>query len=224
MRVAFTTLGCRLNLYETEAMRRRARECAHASVVAWEDEAEIYVINSCTVTSRAEQKCRQMARSVKRKNPGCKVMVVGCYSQVKGPSLVELPEIDVALGTEEKKEIERYLPLAEAGHRLAEAASFPKALKSRPDEWITGMEGRSRGMIKVQEGCNLRCTFCAVWSARGPSRSRPPREILRQASLLRGDRPRRSAYGPLWARSAPQDRSEESAGSVAGEGRRSRAI
>ncbi len=182
MRVAFTTLGCRLNLYETEAMRRRALDCA--KVVDWKDEAELYVINSCTVTARAEQKCRQLARSVKRRHPSCRVMVVGCYSQVNGHRLMEVPEIDMALGNEEKKEIERYLERAVRGERLLEARSYPRRMKIHPDEWIVSMEGRSRAMIKVQEGCNLRCTFCSVWSARGPSRSRPPREVVRQARLL----------------------------------------
>lgn len=184
MRVAFTTLGCRLNLFETEAMRHRLRSKTRAEVVEWEEEAEVYVVNSCTVTTRAEKKCRQLARSIKRRRPDAKVMVVGCYAQVNGEPLMELPEIDAALGNEEKKHLEDYLPELLTGERILRAESFPKKMRAREGEWIEDFAGRSRATIKVQEGCNMRCTFCAIWSARGPSRSRPPREIVQQARGL----------------------------------------
>ncbi len=184
MRVAFTTLGCRLNLFETEAMRHRLHSKTQAELVEWEDEAEVYVVNSCTVTTRAEKKCRQLARSIKRRHPAAKVMIVGCYAQVNGEPLMKLPEIDAALGNEEKKHLEDYLPRLLAGDRILEAASFPKKMRAREGEWIEDFAGRSRATIKVQEGCNMRCTFCAIWSARGPSRSRPPREIVDQAQSL----------------------------------------
>jgi threonylcarbamoyladenosine tRNA methylthiotransferase MtaB len=184
MRVAFTTLGCRLNLYETEAMGRRVRDAGEAELVAWGDEADVYVINSCTVTSRAEQKCRQLARSAKRRRGDAKVVVVGCYTQVNGRPLMELPEIDAALGTEEKKRLDDFLPRILAGERLLEAAAFPRRQAAFQEEWIEDFGGRSRATIKVQEGCNLRCTFCAIWAARGPSRSREPREIVQQARTL----------------------------------------
>ena len=184
MRVAFTTLGCRLNLFETEAMRHRLHQKTRAEVVEWEEEAEVYVVNSCTVTTRAEKKCRQLARSIKRRRPDAKVMVVGCYAQVNGEPLMKLPEIDAALGNEEKKHLEDYLPQLLQGKRILRAASFPKKMSAREGEWIEDFAGRSRATIKVQEGCNMRCTFCAIWSARGPSRSRPPREIVEQARSL----------------------------------------
>jgi threonylcarbamoyladenosine tRNA methylthiotransferase MtaB len=184
MRVAFTTLGCRLNLFETEAMRHRLGQKTGAGVVEWEEEAEIYVINSCTVTTRAEKKCRQLARAVKRRRPDSKVVVVGCYVQVNGEPLMKLPEIDGALGNEEKKHLEDYLDEVAAGSRILRAADYPRRMSAREGEWIEDFAGRSRATIKVQEGCNMRCTFCAIWSARGPSRSREPREIVQQAQRL----------------------------------------
>lgn len=184
MRVAFTTLGCRVNLFETEAMRRRVRQWGQAQVVSWEDEAEVYVINSCTVTGRAEQKCRQLTRQVKRRHPSARVVVVGCYGQVKGEALLRMSQVDMVLGNEEKRRIDEYLPRVLAGERLLEAESFAADLGISRDEWVDGLEGRSRGLIKIQEGCNLRCAFCSVWKARGPSRSRPPEDVVRQGRIL----------------------------------------
>jgi threonylcarbamoyladenosine tRNA methylthiotransferase MtaB len=182
MRIAFTTLGCRLNLFETEAMGRRVS--GQAAVVAWEEEAEVYVINSCAVTARAEQKCRQLARGAKRRRPEARVVVVGCASQINGRPLMDLPEIDAALGNEEKKRLDEWLPRIAAGERFLAAAPFPERLTLGDAEWVEDFAGRSRATIKVQEGCRMRCTFCAIWAARGPSRSRPPRDVVDQARQL----------------------------------------
>jgi threonylcarbamoyladenosine tRNA methylthiotransferase MtaB len=183
MRVAFTTLGCRLNQFETEGMRHRVAVQAELDVVEWGTPAEVYVINSCAVTARAEQKCRQLARAAKRARPAAKVMVVGCYGQLQGPALSRMPEVDAVLGNEEKRRIETYLPRVAAGERVAEISRYRRGL-AMAAEWIDTFEGHSRATIKVQEGCDLRCAFCSIWKARGPSRSRPPRDVVEQAQHL----------------------------------------
>jgi len=99
MRVAFTTLGCRLNQFETEGMRQRVRGAAYETV-DFEDVADLYVINSCAVTARAEQKCRQIARAVRRRQPAARVVVAGCYAQLSGDRLMASGEIDAVLGND----------------------------------------------------------------------------------------------------------------------------
>jgi threonylcarbamoyladenosine tRNA methylthiotransferase MtaB len=183
MRVAFTTLGCRLNQFETEGMRNRVEAVPSAEVVDWDAGAEVYVINSCAVTARAEQKCRQLARSVKRQEPSAKVMVVGCYGQLARDALARMPEVDAVLGNEEKRRIDAVLPGVMAGEEVVEAARYRRG-QEMADEWIDGFLGHARATIKVQEGCNLRCAFCSIWKARGPSRSRAPRHVVDQARHL----------------------------------------
>jgi threonylcarbamoyladenosine tRNA methylthiotransferase MtaB len=183
MRVAFTTLGCRLNQFETEGMRHRVAAHTSLDVVEWDAPAEVYVINSCAVTARAEQKCRQLARAAKRALPFSKVMVVGCYGQLQGPALSRMPEVDAVLGNEEKRRIETYLERVAGGEIVTEVSRYRRGL-AMAAEWIDTFEGHSRATIKVQEGCDLRCAFCSIWKARGPSRSRPPRDVVEQAQHL----------------------------------------
>lgn len=184
MRVAFHTLGCRLNQFETEGMRHRvATDVPTAEIVEWDDGADVYVINSCAVTARAEQKCRQLARSVKRSHPGARVVVAGCYAQLAGESLAERDAIDAVLGNEEKRALAEHLPAIVAGESVVEVGRYRRG-QAIADEWIDGFGDHARATIKVQEGCDYRCTFCAIWRARGPSRSRPPRDVVEQAVRL----------------------------------------
>jgi threonylcarbamoyladenosine tRNA methylthiotransferase MtaB len=184
MRVAFTTLGCRLNQFETEGMRSRLSAHVPQSVVVdWETDADVYVINSCAVTARAEQKCRQLARAVKRGRPSARVMVVGCYSQLQDDVLARMPEVDGILGNEEKRQLEVYLPRLLENQPVREVGRYRRG-QAMAEEWIDAFNGLSRAVLKVQEGCNLRCTFCAIWKARGPSRSRAPRDVVEQARHL----------------------------------------
>ncbi len=184
MRVAFHTLGCRLNQFETEGMRLRVEtDLPAAEVVGWADAADVYVINSCAVTARAEQKCRQMARAVKRKHPSARVVVAGCYAQLSGDGLSGRDEIDAVLGNEEKRALPDHLPRVVAGEDVVEVGRYRRG-QSMAAEWIDSFGDYSRATIKVQEGCDMRCTFCAIWRARGPSRSRPPRDVVEQARKL----------------------------------------
>ena len=181
-RIAFSTLGCRLNQFETQAMVHRV--AGSAEVVAWDQDAELYVINSCTVTTRAEQKCRQMARAAKRRRPGSRVVVVGCYSQLHAEQLKSLGEVDAVLGNEEKRRLEEYLPDILISEEKVVAVERMRRDIPMGEEWIDQYGGLARPTIKVQEGCNMRCSFCAIWKARGFSRSRPPRLVVEQAVHL----------------------------------------
>jgi threonylcarbamoyladenosine tRNA methylthiotransferase MtaB len=182
MRVAFTTLGCRLNQFETEGMRQRVGRTSF-QVVGFDQPAEVYVINSCAVTARAEQKCRQIARAVRRRQPTARVVVAGCYAQLSGDRLMASGEIDAVLGNEEKRALDLYVERIADGEGVHEVGRYQRG-QVMASEWIDDFGGLSRAVLKVQEGCDLRCSFCAIWKARGPSRSRQPRDVVEQAIHL----------------------------------------
>ncbi len=191
VRVAFHTLGCRLNRYDTETMMAglgdgAARGLA-CEIVAWNEPADVYVLNSCTVTARADQKARQTLREARRRNPAAKVVVTGCYAQAQPAALSALVGVDGVIGTGERDTIADWLPrLLAADGPLVEvgapegSAGPERAARARPPA-----AGRTRAQVKIQDGCDLRCAYCLVWRARGDSRSRDPQEIAREIAALR---------------------------------------
>ena len=185
VRIAFQTLGCRLNQYDTEVMKARLPDGLCCEFVPWDAEADVYVLNSCTVTLKADQKCRQLARAIKRRQPEAKVVVTGCYAQTQPEALAALPELDAVVGLNEREDIAVWLPrlLADGGRYLAVGDHAPGApFRSRE---ITEFDGRTRAYVKVQDGCTLHCAYCLIRVARGPSRSRPLEDVHRQLTLLR---------------------------------------
>jgi threonylcarbamoyladenosine tRNA methylthiotransferase MtaB len=184
LRVAFWTLGCRLNQVDTEGMKAHLQAAEMVTIVPWQSEADVYVLNSCTVTGRADQECRRLARQVKRRHPGSRVVVAGCYAQTQPERLRAIPEVDGVVGNSAKDEIAVWLPelLDHDGplvrvHDLAQGGPLSAPL-------IEEFDGRSRAFVKVQDGCNLRCAYCLIWRARGPGRSRPVSEVLQQLMHL----------------------------------------
>lgn len=184
LRVAFWTLGCRLNQYDTEGMRSAMAGRYAIEVVPWHDPAHLYVLNSCTVTGKADQECRRLARQVKRRHPASKVVVAGCYAQTQPEALAQVAEIDGVVGNSTKEDVASWLP-AVLGSELplvkveefARNPTFDSAL-------IDSFTGRSRAFVKIQDGCDLRCTYCLIWRARGPGRSRTVDDVLAQLRLL----------------------------------------
>jgi threonylcarbamoyladenosine tRNA methylthiotransferase MtaB len=184
LRVAFWTLGCRLNQYDTEGIRSAMVQRYILEVVGWQEPADLYVLNSCTVTSKADQECRRLARQVKRRNPGAKVVVVGCYAQTQPGALAQVEEIDGVVGNTAKDQVETWLPEILGGENLTlKVAEFDKH-PVFDSHLIDEFSGRSRAFVKIQDGCNLRCTYCLIWQARGPGRSRTPTDVLAQLDLL----------------------------------------
>ena len=110
LRVAFWTLGCRLNQYDTEGMKATMAGLYDIDVVDWQAPAQLYVLNSCTVTGKADQECRRLARQVKRRHPDSKVVVVGCYAQTQPESLAAVAEIDAVVGNTAKEDVQSWLP------------------------------------------------------------------------------------------------------------------
>ena len=181
-RVAAATLGCKLNQYETEAVLGQFRRLGWRSVPL-EEEADLVLVDTCTVTDRADQKARHLIRQVIRRNPEAVVVVMGCYSQAAASEVAAIPGVDWIVGTGEK-------------HRLAELIGEPAKQDepvirvARPDGnqrdllALEGFERQTRAWLKVQDGCDVFCSFCIIPFTRGRSRSMRPEEVLGQAARL----------------------------------------
>ena len=175
MKIAFHTLGCRLNFSETGAMVKASEDEGH-STVAFGQRADVTLINSCTVTDGADATCRATVRKARRFSPKGKIIVAGCYAQTDGKALLDMPEIDLILGTSEKHRFLRHL---ENNTRidLGRGKSFHTAVSSPS-------QGRTRAFLKIQDGCNYRCTFCIIPRARGSSRWMAPEGAKRSIVKL----------------------------------------
>ncbi len=180
MRVAVTTLGCKVNQYDTAVMERLFEERSWQQV-PFGEEADAYVVNTCTVTDRADVDARRMARRAKRRNPGARVVMTGCYAQTSPEEVRALEDVDYVVGLGRLGD----LLAAVAGElEVDTAVSDLRNARTVDTVGITSFSGRTRAFVKVQEGCNLFCTFCIVPVARGRSRSVPPRIVLDELERL----------------------------------------
>ena len=187
--VSFYTLGCKVNQYETNAMEQQFIKNNY-EIVENTQKADIYVINTCTVTNMAERKSRQMLRRVKEINPFAVLVVCGCYAQVAKNELEQIPEIDIILGINEKNEIvqivENYMEkMAEKDKRSQEAeiddVSKQKEFLDFGD--VTYTE-KNRAVVKVQDGCNMFCSYCIIPYARGRIRSRKIESVVSEIEKI----------------------------------------
>ena len=179
-RVAFYTLGCKVNTYETNAMMQIFRENGY-DIVDFNDIADIYIVNTCTVTNMSDRKSRQILRRAKHKNPKSILCAVGCYAQVAKEDIEKIEEVDIVLGNREKSEIlseiQNYCSKAETRKKIVEAGNIMK-LQPYDSYGVVAYPEHTRAEIKIQDGCDRFCTYCIIPYARGPVRSRPPKEIL----------------------------------------------
>jgi threonylcarbamoyladenosine tRNA methylthiotransferase MtaB len=174
---AIITLGCKLNQYESEQMRQQLEQLGYV-LVDFDDFADLYIINSCTVTGRTDRDTRRLARRARRHNPAAFILLTGCYAQVAAEALtVALPEVNLILGHEAKTRLAELVP-------QPQAPTTPLPHESPADFLLDEFVGHTRCFVKVQEGCNARCTYCLIPDARGPSRSVPMAEVLEQAQRL----------------------------------------
>ncbi|MEW5762108.1 MAG: tRNA (N(6)-L-threonylcarbamoyladenosine(37)-C(2))-methylthiotransferase MtaB [Bacillota bacterium] len=181
--VAFYTLGCKVNQYESDAMaglflRRGYR------VVPFNSRADVYVVNTCTVTGTAAQKSRQAIRRALRANPGAVVAVTGCYAQVAPQEVAAIPGVRVVLGTRGHGKIVDLVERAAAGEPQVVAVADVEEIGAFEELPVVAAGSRTRALLKVQEGCREFCTYCIVPYARGPLRSRAPEKVLAEARAL----------------------------------------
>jgi threonylcarbamoyladenosine tRNA methylthiotransferase MtaB len=176
---AFYTLGCKLNQYETESMRQQL-EGAGYRIVEFGQPADVAVINTCTVTHRSDQRCRQMIRRAARRK-GVRVVVTGCYAQRDAQALSRIQGVDLVLGNREKGRLLDYLE-ADRGGQVA--VTPMEAQRTFQEMEVADFAHHTRAFIKIQDGCDGRCTYCVVPSVRGRSRSRPLLKVVEQAEAF----------------------------------------
>ncbi|MYL57250.1 tRNA (N(6)-L-threonylcarbamoyladenosine(37)-C(2))-methylthiotransferase MtaB [Virgibacillus halodenitrificans] len=181
--VAFHTLGCKVNHYETEGIWRMFKEHGYERV-DFDHDADVYVINTCTVTNTGDKKSRQVIRRAIRKNPEGIVCVTGCYAQTSPGEIMEIPGVDIVVGTQDRKNMLQYI---EEHKKTREPINgVTNIMKNRVFEEMDVPEftDRTRASLKIQEGCNNFCTFCIIPWSRGLLRSRDPESVVNQAQKL----------------------------------------
>ena len=189
MKIAFHTLGCKVNQYESEAMAKLFRERGH-EIIGEREFADVYVINTCTVTAVADRKSRQYIRRMKKVNPDSIVAVTGCYAQIRPEDVSDIEGVDLVTGTNEKHSLPDLVEEIARGE-----GGTGREVRVRVREWeeldcyediglVTSAENRTRAYIKIQEGCNRFCAYCVIPYARGNIRSRDLDEILEEAGQL----------------------------------------
>ena len=185
MRVAITTLGCKINQYDSAAIQSRLESERHA-VVPFDEAADFYIINSCTVTDRADWEARQLVRRAKRLSPQARVLVTGCYAQVNPQEVARVPGVDFVVGLNRIDALMRFVNAPAAAQGII-CVGDAKTATGIPLLTTRRLPGHTRAFLKVQEGCNYSCAYCIIPAARGRSRSVPPDEILRQIAVLRAE-------------------------------------
>ena len=183
MKVSLITLGCRSNAFDTELMANYFKSKGY-EVVNYQEQADIYIINTCTVTSEADRSSRQAIHRAKRKNPKALVVATGCYAQINPQALSSMQDVDMVVGNSHKHRIVELVEefLQDKGENIFVDNIFRQS-RLESFDLITFFE-KARPFIKVQEGCNRFCTFCVIPYARGKVRSVPPEKVIKEVELL----------------------------------------
>lgn len=184
MKVAFHTLGCKVNQYETEALRLKFQERGY-EITGETEFADIYVINTCTVTGLADRKSRQYIRKMKKLNPRSVVAVTGCYAQIKPEEVGAVEGVNIVTGTNEKGKLVDYIEEFIRERKPQVHVLAYEELKGYEETGlVTATEARTRAYIKIQEGCSRFCSYCVIPYARGTVRSRAADDIIKEAEGL----------------------------------------
>lgn len=181
--VAFHTLGCKVNHYETEAIWQLFKAEGYERV-EFESMSDVYIINTCTVTNTGDKKSRQIIRRAVRKNPDAVVCVTGCYAQTSPAEIMDIPGVDIVIGTQDRSKLLGYIEQFKKEREPINGVH--NIMKNRVFEEldVPAFTDRTRASLKIQEGCNNFCTFCIIPWARGLMRSREPKEVIHQAQQL----------------------------------------
>lgn len=181
--VSFHTLGCKVNHYETEAIWQLFKEEGYDRT-EFDRQADVYVINTCTVTNTGDKKSRQVIRRAIRQNPDAVICVTGCYAQTSPAEIMAIPGVDIVVGTQDRTKLLGYIDQYLTERQPINAVR--NIMKNRVYEEldVPAFTDRTRASLKIQEGCNNFCTFCIIPWARGLMRSRDPQEVLSQAQQL----------------------------------------
>ena len=167
-KVAYYTLGCKLNFSETSAISRSLTDNGYTKV-DFSHMADFYVINTCSVTENADKKCKQIVKRAKKTNPDSKVVIIGCYAQLKPEKIAQIKGVDLVLGANEKFKLHEHLGKIEADNEAKIIAGAIKEVGFYSEAYSFGE--RTRSFVKIQDGCDYFCSFCTIPLARGRSRS-----------------------------------------------------
>lgn len=181
--VVFQTLGCKVNQYETDSMWQLFKQAGYTRV-SFEELADVYVINTCTVTNTGDRKSRQMIRRAIRRNPDAVIVVTGCYAQTSPDEVMSIPGVDIVLGTQGRDRLLEYVRRFQEERRPINAVSNIMKARQFEEFDVPTYTEHHRANLKIQEGCNNFCTFCIIPWARGLLRSRKPESVLNQARQL----------------------------------------
>lgn len=183
MKAAICTLGCKVNQYESQEMLCRLKDAGY-EITDVRGDADVYVVNSCTVTAESSRKTRQTVRRLKHEHPDAVVVLTGCYPQAFAQEAAELGEADIVLGNRSNGKLEEKLAEYFAAKRRLTATQPHERDDGYAGGIIDRFEGHTRAFVKIQDGCNRYCSYCIIPKARGFSRSRPLEEIRREVALL----------------------------------------
>lgn len=184
--VAYSTIGCKLNQFETEQIREAVESSGYLSARRGAP-ADIYVINTCTVTHKSDYRSRQAIRRAIKANPEALIVVTGCYAQRFPEEIAEIPGVDIVLGNAGKVLIADFVKRSKSGKPLIDVTPPESANDLRGTRHLKRFGSYTRAFVKIQDGCNYRCTYCAVPSARGRSRSKPLEIVRREIEILTGE-------------------------------------
>ncbi|MEH7399847.1 MULTISPECIES: tRNA (N(6)-L-threonylcarbamoyladenosine(37)-C(2))-methylthiotransferase MtaB [Bacillaceae] len=181
--VAFHTLGCKVNHYETEAIWQLFKAAGYERT-EYETKADVYVINTCTVTNTGDKKSRQVIRRAVRKNPDAVICVTGCYAQTSPAEIMAIPGVDIVVGTQDRTKMLDYIEQYRVERQPINGVGNIMKARVYEELDVPAFTDRTRASLKIQEGCNNFCTFCIIPWARGLMRSRDPKEVVKQATQL----------------------------------------
>ncbi|MCA0395912.1 MAG: tRNA (N(6)-L-threonylcarbamoyladenosine(37)-C(2))-methylthiotransferase MtaB [Bacteroidetes bacterium] len=179
--VAFHTLGCKLNFSETSAISRLL-ENEGFEKKDFDDQADVYVINTCSVTDNADKECRQLVRRIQRRSPQSMIVITGCYAQLKPTEIASIPGVDLVLGAAEKFNIAEHLSQLTKGDNARICSCDIEEISGFNASW--SVNDRTRSFLKVQDGCDYNCSFCTIPMARGKSRSDSIENVLAHSRKL----------------------------------------
>lgn len=182
-RVALTTLGCKVNQFETETMEGLFRQKGY-QVVLFDEQADVYVINTCSVTHLGEKKSRQLIRRALRSNPEAIIAVTGCYSQIASEQVAKIEGVRVVIGTRQRHQIVRLVEEAAKQKQMVQSLTDIMQAKEFEDIPLLELPRRTRAFLKIQEGCTNFCTYCIIPYTRGPLRSRKLDGVCAEAKKL----------------------------------------
>ena len=181
--VSLHTLGCKVNHYETEAIWQLFKEQGYERT-EFEQEADVYVINTCTVTNTGDKKSRQVIRRAIRQNPDAVICVTGCYAQTSPAEIMAIPGVDIVVGTQDRHKLLGLIEEFREDRKPINAVRNIMKNRTYEELDVPTFTDRTRASLKIQEGCNNFCTFCIIPWARGLMRSRDPQEVVRSAQQL----------------------------------------